>query len=212
MRNIAIVGAGGLGREVYCIIQKINKVEPTWNVVGFYDDAKQVGMRNEYSVILGDVNSINDYKGDLAIVIAIANGHIIERIVSKITNPTIYYPNIIAPDVMFYDERSVIMGIGNIIGIGSVISCNFNIGNFNNFSCSVTVGHDFKMGSYNAITNCCSISGNVEIGDRTFWGATSIVLPLKKVTSDTIIGAGTIVVKDIINSGTYVGNPARKIK
>lgn len=212
MKNIAIIGAGGLGREVYCIIQSINQIEPTWNVIGFYDDVKPIGTKNEYSVIIGGVNSINDYKDDLAVVIAIANGQILERIISQITNPNIYFPNIIASDVVFYDKSTVAMGVGNIIGIGSIISCNFNIGNFNIFSCGVTVGHDLKMGSYNAITNRCSISGNVEIGDRTFWGSTSMVLPLKQVISDTIIGAGAIVVNDIVNCGTYVGNPARKIK
>jgi len=32
MKDIAIYGAGGFGREVACLINKINEVNPTWNL------------------------------------------------------------------------------------------------------------------------------------------------------------------------------------
>lgn len=35
MRDIAIYGAGGLGREIACVLKKINMVTPTWNLLGF---------------------------------------------------------------------------------------------------------------------------------------------------------------------------------
>ena len=35
VKDIAIFGAGGFGREVACLLRKINAVEPTWNFVGF---------------------------------------------------------------------------------------------------------------------------------------------------------------------------------
>ena len=38
MRDIAIYGAGGLGREIACVLKKINMVTPTWNLLGFFDD------------------------------------------------------------------------------------------------------------------------------------------------------------------------------
>ena len=38
MKNIVIVGAGGVGREVSLIIQQINMLEPTWNLLGYIDD------------------------------------------------------------------------------------------------------------------------------------------------------------------------------
>ena len=33
MKNIVIIGAGGVGREVSLIIQQINELEPTWNLL-----------------------------------------------------------------------------------------------------------------------------------------------------------------------------------
>ena len=38
MKEIAIYGAGGFGREVACLINRINEVEPAWNLVGFFDE------------------------------------------------------------------------------------------------------------------------------------------------------------------------------
>ena len=37
---IAIYGAGGLGREIACVLKKINMVTPTWNLLGFFDDGE----------------------------------------------------------------------------------------------------------------------------------------------------------------------------
>ena len=47
MRDIAIYGAGGLGREIACVLKKINMVTPTWNLLGFFDDGLEVGTKNE---------------------------------------------------------------------------------------------------------------------------------------------------------------------
>ena len=38
MKDIAIYGAGGFGKEVACIINKINEKDHTWNIIGFFDD------------------------------------------------------------------------------------------------------------------------------------------------------------------------------
>ena len=53
MKDIAIYGAGGFGREVACMIKHINESadEPIWNLVGFFDDGKEKGSRNEYGPI-----------------------------------------------------------------------------------------------------------------------------------------------------------------
>ena len=54
MKDIAIYGAGGFGREVACMIKHINESadEPIWNLVGFFDDGKEKGSRNEYGPCL----------------------------------------------------------------------------------------------------------------------------------------------------------------
>ncbi|MEG2122093.1 MAG: serine acetyltransferase, partial [Rikenellaceae bacterium] len=38
MKEIAIYGFGGFGREVACLINMINEVTPQWKIIGFFDD------------------------------------------------------------------------------------------------------------------------------------------------------------------------------
>ena len=53
------------------------------------------------------------------------------------------------------------------------------------------------------------INGGCHIGERCFLGSLSVTANGISICDGTIIGAGTVVVKDIDNSGTYIGNPAR---
>lgn len=41
MRDIAIYGAGGFGKEVACLLNRINEVNHQWNLIGFFDDIKR---------------------------------------------------------------------------------------------------------------------------------------------------------------------------
>ena len=56
------------------------------------------------------------------------------------------------------------------------------------------------------------LAGTVTVGNGTWVGIGSTVSNNITIGSDIMIGAGAVVVKDIIEKGTYVGVPARKIK
>jgi len=56
------------------------------------------------------------------------------------------------------------------------------------------------------------ISGNVKMGDRVYMGTNTSIIENKFISSDTIIGANGVVIKNINTSGTYVGVPVKKIK
>jgi UDP-3-O-[3-hydroxymyristoyl] glucosamine N-acyltransferase len=56
------------------------------------------------------------------------------------------------------------------------------------------------------------ISGNCKIGDSVYLGSNSSVREKTKITDDIIVGLNSGVVKNITESGTYVGVPAKRIK
>lgn len=212
MKKIAIYGAGGFGREIACLINKINEKSPIWELVGFFDDGKNKGTKNEYGEVLGGINEVNEYPEDLAIAIAIASPKIVEKIVSNITSSKIYYPNIIAPDVIYLDEKNVRIGKGNIICSGCLISCNVNLGNFNILNGFIPIGHDTTIGSFNSIMPSVKVSGEVLIGDRNFFGVNSVILQQIKIGNDTVIGANSLIIRKTKDGMTYVGSPASIIK
>lgn len=48
------------------------------------------------------------------------------------------------------------------------------------------------------------------ISDRVYIGSNATILPVH-ICSDVVIGAGSVVTRDIMIPGTYVGNPAKEI-
>ena len=131
MKKIAIYGAGGFGREIACLINILNEVSREWDIIGFFDDGIPIGTKNEYGEVLGGIQEINSHVEKLALVIAIASPKAVEKIVQNIKAPNVYYPNIIAPDVIFLDKRNVRLGKGNILCSGCLLSCNVTLGSFN---------------------------------------------------------------------------------
>ena len=51
--------------------------------------------------------------------------------------------------------------------------------------------------------------GQVHIGNRVFIGAASMVLPGVRIGSDVIVGAGSVVTRDLPDGVIAAGNPAR---
>lgn len=212
MKDIALFGAGGFGREVACLINMINKVKPTWNLIGFFDDGKPIGEDVTYGKVLGGIEELNQWKSELAVAIPVATPETLKRIIDKISNPLVYFPNLIAPDVVFFDENQTKIGKGNIITSRCLFSTNVSLGDFNLFNCAVLVGHDTSLGNCNVIMSSVNISGGIEIGDYNFFGVQSVLLQYIKVGNKTRVGANSVVIRNTKDGNLYVGNPAVKMK
>lgn len=212
MKDIAIYGAGGFGREVACLINRINKENGVqWNLIGFFDDVHPAGDKNEYGTVLGNMSTLNSWEKPLSVAFGIGSPKAVSMLHSKIHNELIDFPNLISPDTIFLDKANVRMGNGNIICSRCLISCNTDIGNFNILNSYITVGHDCKIGDYNAVMPAARISGSVNIGNRNFIGVNAVILQYMSISDDTVIGASSVVLRNIKKQGTYVGNPAKKI-
>jgi len=49
------------------------------------------------------------------------------------------------------------------------------------------------------------------IGNRVSIGSNATIMPVR-IADDVVIGAGSVVTKDIMAAGSYAGNPARLLK
>lgn len=212
MKDIAIYGFGGFGREIACVIRAINESHPVWNIIGYFDDGVASGTRNKYGEVLGGLDALNGYGDDLSVAMAIASPVILKKLTENIRNPHISFPNLIAPNVFFFDRDTVEMGTGNVITFGGRISCHFSAGNFNLINGCTSFGHDVKIGNYNVLQPETRISGECTIGDGNFFGARSMVLQGIRIGNDTRIGAGSVVMRKTKDHYLYLGNPAKRIE
>ena len=86
----------------------------------------------------------------------------------------------------------------------------------------VSIGDNCFIGHGVMFTNDTFKKGKPAMGDKDLWSVTSIednvyigsntvLLPVH-ICSNTVIGAGSVVTKDILKPGTYAGNPAKLLK
>lgn len=209
MKDLAIYGAGGLGREIACIVAEINQKSPTWNLLGFFDDGIEKETKIDYGNILGGLVELNAWSGELAVILGIGSPNVIRSLIDRIDNKNVSFPNIIAPDVKFLDYDSLTIGRGNYINFKSSISCNVSIGNFNSIGAFSSLGHDCRIGDFNVLMPSVQICGFVEMGNENFIGISSTVLQMNKVGNCITLGAGSILMRDAEDDRTYFGNPAR---
>jgi UDP-3-O-[3-hydroxymyristoyl] glucosamine N-acyltransferase len=74
------------------------------------------------------------------------------------------------------------------------------------------IGHNSYIGKNTVCAVRVTINGSVEIGNQCWLSSNVTIRNNIKITDKVIIGTGAVVVKDITESGIYVGNPAKKIK
>lgn len=74
------------------------------------------------------------------------------------------------------------------------------------------ITHDASVGVYLGRETCSDLCGKITIGDNCFIGANSTLMYGVSIANNTIIAAGSVVVKSIKEEGyIYGGNPAKEI-
>lgn len=210
MKDIAIYGLGGLGREVACMIAEINAVSPQWNFIGFFDDGAPESMiPSNHGKLLGNIDTLNNWPTDLCVALCFGSPKVIELVRNRITNPLISFPNLIASDFYIGDIDTFKIGEGNIIVGSCAVTCNVEIGNFNLLNGSVTLGHDVKIGNYNVIMPGTRVSGEVSIGNRNLLGAMSFVKQQLTIKDDVTLSPLSALLTKPKSGCTYIGNPAK---
>lgn len=212
MKDIAIYGAGGFGKEVACLINRINEKDHEWNLIGFFDDnpAKKGAMISHFAPCLGGIDELNAYPEPLAVVLAIGNSNTVKSIVSQIINTNICFPNLIHPNFTVSDPETFIIGKGNIIQGACSVTCDVTIGDFNVMNGFICFGHDVKVGCFNTFMPAVRISGEVKIGNGNFFGVGSIVLQQLRIGDGVRLGAGSVLMTKPKDGSLYLGIPAKK--
>ena len=212
MKDIAIFGAGGFGREVACLIKRINEKEPTWNFIDSFDDNEALKGQpiSHFGSCLGGTDALIAWEKPLAVVMAIGSSIVVKKIVEKITNPNIEFPNLIHPNCTISDPETFNIGRGNIIQSNCTATCNVSIGDFNIFNGSVVMSHDVNVGNYNTFMPAVRVSGEVKIGEYNFFGVGSIILQQIKIGNKVRLGAGSVPMTKPKEGFLYLGVPAKK--
>ncbi|KAA0548637.1 acetyltransferase [Bacillus sp. BGMRC 2118] len=203
--KLLIIGASGHGNVVADIALKMNR----WKSISFLDD--NIDMIKSRSLnVIGTPDNIFNYINEYEIFIGIGNNNVRQRFHELLESLGASIPVLIHPDSVIGNQ--VELGLGTVIMPGVVINCNTKIGKSCIVNTASSIDHDNILYDYVHVSPGVHIAGTVNIGRGTWLGIGSIVSNNVKITSECIFGAGSVVVKDINESGVYVGVPVRRIK
>lgn len=187
---------------------------------GYGGHAREVAMQigGEITFFVDDV-----YTNDIAkpisefdpleyeIMVAIADPQEREKVVNRLPRFTQFF-TFIHPTAIVSQNFDVIIGEGSFIGANSIVTTNIKIGNHAILNRANHIGHDCTIGNYLSMMPGSIISGDVNMGNNIYLGTNASIKEKISVHSLSVIGINSCVVKNIEESGVYVGIPAKKIK
>lgn len=208
MKDLLIVGGGGMARKIIAKIKKINAQNPTWNVLGMLDDnlESMAGVKCDQAVI----GTIKDYvpKPTDHFVMGVSDPALKEKLAKVMKAKGVRFETLLAPEVDLGDD--VTFGEGCIIFTPHIIDSGATFGDFVTVMGS-TVSFDASIGDYCTLTGFANTT-TATLGKRVYVGSHAVILENLTVGDDVHIGAGSIVVRDIPSAVKVFGVPARVIE
>jgi sugar O-acyltransferase (sialic acid O-acetyltransferase NeuD family) len=211
MNKLIIYGANFV--DTIRLVHAINSYKPTWEISGFIDDSSElVNTRicgypvlgnheylKEYILRFPDIYVFNNVNPSIAIHKMI--GERIEALRAQV--PSLVHPGI--------DTEYVTIGKGVFIPQGCILGCNTVIGDHVTFRYGVIISHDVKIGDYAFIGPGSVCTSHTVIEPETYLGACSTVINGAIIGRGSMVGASTLINKNIRSGATVVGIPAREL-
>ena len=109
-------------------------------------------------------------------------------------------------------DKSAKIAQGCLIMPNTVVHKNVSIGEYCYINVNAVVDHESILGNGVHVMGSAYIAGKVSISDYASIGANSTILPYCKVGEGAVVGAGSVVTKDVKPYEIVAGNPAKFLK
>ncbi|MBY5035397.1 acetyltransferase [Streptococcus gallolyticus] len=207
-KKLAFLGAGSHADAIVPVIDRLS-----YDFIGFFDD-KDIKEHDGYPILghLYDVLKFLENGTIDAVFITIGDNAKRRELFDYVAKD--YYDaiiNIISPNALVLTPESI-CGRGIFIGFGAFIGSKVQLFDNNVVNTGALIEHHTIVKSHCNIAPNATINGLCKIEEEVYLGSASVIIQTLSIASQTTIGAGAVIVKDIIESGTYVGVPAKKIK
>jgi len=202
---------GASNPHVERLLARVVAADPNLSVLGFIDDdpAKRSTLFAGYPVAGFDILKTLDLS-EVSFVNLISSDCMVRHKTSqRLLNNGCKLANLIDPSV---DMNGVIAGTGLYIQESVCIQQSAIIEDNATIHMAALIAHEARIGKSCFIAHAVSVSGCVDIGDRVFVGTNATILPHRKIGEGAIIGAGSVVTKDVPEYTVVAGNPARVIR
>lgn len=207
MKNIIIIGTGGLAREFASYFSDYSKQV---SIVGF--SSKNEDEHHKFSLpgklFQGDIAP--ELVGTDSAVICIGNPALKRVLSEKLRNVGFRFPSLIHPKSVVSDR--VILEEGVIVSPNCTVSPDVTLKTFSYLNFGVGVGHDATIGKFVQINPGAQLGGFTNIDDETIVGSGSTILQGVTIGKRVTIASGSVVYSNVDDDSSMMGNPARRMR
>lgn len=208
MKQLIIIGAGGMGRTMYSNALESIGYGEKFVVKGFIDDnLNALDAYPNYPPILGTIKDYVPQQNDVFVssIGGAARRPCMEEIISRGG----VFIELIHQTARVYTNAK--LGKGNFVGAYTVIGNDVQIGDFNLIQSYTVIGHDVRMGSWNRIDTHVTCVGGIVIEDETNIHTSAVINHNVTIGSGAHVGALSFVIRKVKPGTTVCGNPAKKL-
>ena len=165
-KTIVIVGAGGLGKEIACLINDL----PEFELVGFYDDGLPVGQTilGKYPVLGSTIDLIGN-QAEIAVAIAFGNPSTRKNVWENLrVNKSLNFPILIHPQALLMNKERIALGQGTVIFPFSILTTDIVLGDNCLVHTRASVHHDVSVGSHSVIMPGARLVMSEQFDEATF--------------------------------------------
>lgn len=212
-KKLIIVGGAGNGTVIGSTVEDIMRESDEWELLGFLNDSLKSGDELGGFPVLGKVDDAPGFnkKGCYFIFALVTVKQAYERIqiLHQIGIPPEKFATLKHPTAVV--SRNVRLGYGVVLMPGVIISPDVTIGNHTQLYANSFVGHDTRVGDFCFIANNASVGGAITVEEGVHIGSNCSIRERITLGKWSIVGLGSVVLKDVEPFTTVAGNPARVI-
>lgn len=206
---LAIVGCGELGMQIANYALSDNH----YDKIVFFDDYTLDKEQNGFP-ILGNIDTIElEYQNKSfdEIILALGYKHLkkkkelFERFEGKIPFGKIIHST-------SWVDNSAIISTGCVIYPSCTIDAHAIIEQNTVLNLGCAIAHDTTIGKHCFLSPRVAVAGFVKVEDLCIIGINATIIDNINIAAETQIGAGSVVIKSIVEKGLYVGNPSKFIR
>jgi sugar O-acyltransferase (sialic acid O-acetyltransferase NeuD family) len=207
--QLLLVGGGGHCRSCIEVIEST----ADWTIGGIVDASLPLGSRVlGYEIIGSDERLpglLSAFPQVLITVGQIKSSAVRRRLWEALLG--LGYSAALIVSASAHVSRHAEVGAGTIVMHHAFVNAAARVG----VNCIVNTGavieHEAVVGDHCHISTGALVNGDCELGEGCFIGSGAIIKNGISIARETVVGAGAVVIKDILDPGIYVGNPARMI-
>lgn len=195
IRPVAIVGGGGLGREIQDYLADAGRA-----FVGFLDDDTSVANR------VGGISDAGALDADL--LIAVGSAQVRQQLIARLGS-NVSYTSLVHPTAVV--SHSAIIGRGVVVAPFCTVGPSVVLHDHSIMNIHSMIGHDGVLGEASVVSPHVVLAGGSNVGRHCFVGSAAVIFQGITVGDRSTVSAGSMVNKDVPPDSFVAGNPARSM-